>query len=131
MPRTFALCFEIYIINNLKIKKMKKVLILSSLFVAVCFVAVTMSVAKRNASVSLQMENMEALTYPTSVGIASCYMNVPLVTGTGVFIWKCNPSTNNNRIYPCPGASVSTAGVRVESQQSSASGSQICYLSPD
>jgi hypothetical protein len=109
---------------------MKKILILSSLFVAVCFAVVNMSVAKRNASVSLQMENMEALTYPTVVILGKCYMNVPLVTGTGVFIGRCNPITLNDRIYPC-GGNAPTAGVPVESQQSYASNQQLCFVSPD
>jgi hypothetical protein len=110
---------------------MKRIFFLGSLFVAVCFAVVSLAVTKRNAFVSFQMENMEALTFPNSIPIWKCYMNVPLISGTGIFISKCNPSTNSGFIYPCHGSAASTAGVYVESLQSYASDQQICFVSPE
>jgi hypothetical protein len=114
---------------------MKKILILSSLFVAVCFVVVNMSVAKRNASVSLQLDNVEALTVVGGpVYLETCYMNVPAISGTGVFIFKCGSATGNNSsgkriLYPCFYGY--GAGSLVESSQSSVSIPKECYVSPE
>ncbi|MDR1340016.1 MAG: hypothetical protein LBK58_08205 [Prevotellaceae bacterium] len=60
---------------------MKRILILSSLFAVVCFAVVNLAIEERNASMSLQTENAEALTVGGPVGLETCYMNVSVVSG--------------------------------------------------
>jgi hypothetical protein len=113
---------------------MKRILILGSLFVAVCFAVVSLAVTKRNASASFQMENMEALTVGGVIALETCYMNVSPISGTGVYFYKCNPMTTTNiygnrLIFPCIWGN--GAGTRVESSQSAISDPRECYNSAE
>jgi hypothetical protein len=113
---------------------MKKVLILSSLFAVVCFAVVNLAIEERNASMSLQTENAEALTVGGPVVLETCYMNVSVVSGTGVYFYKCNSFTSTNGygndvVFPCIYGN--GAGTRVESSQSSVSNPKKCYNSAE
>jgi cytochrome bd-type quinol oxidase subunit 2 len=109
---------------------MKKVLILSSLLVVVCVAVVSITIAKRNASMLFQVENMEALSLGGSIIIETCYMNVSEVSGTGIYFIKCSVGTTiiNGEyvIYPCNHEST----MRVESSQSYVSNANRCYAVP-
>jgi hypothetical protein len=100
---------------------MKRILFLSSLFVSVCFAVVSITLSKRNASMSLQMENVEALT--NLVVLKTCYLYISPSSGTGVYYYKCNSATSSNYIlYPC--------GTKIESA-TLASYSDLCYYVPN
>jgi hypothetical protein len=109
---------------------MKKILILSSLFIVICFAVGNISLAKRNASMSLQMENVEALTLSGPIFLNSCYWNVSVVNGSGIYFYTCSPGTtiiNGEKvIYPCG----HEGSQRIESTQNSVSNRNSCYSRP-
>jgi hypothetical protein len=100
---------------------MKRILFLISLFVSVCFAVVSITLSKRNASISLQTENVEALT--NLIVLKTCYFSVMPVSGTGVYFYQCNSSTSSNILYPC--------GTKIESSQSPTSYTIRCYFVPN
>jgi hypothetical protein len=108
------------ILNNLiKLKNMKRILFFISLFVSVCFAVVSITLSKINTSMSLQAENVEALTIDVGmVVLKTCYLFVTPSSGTGVYYYQCNSATSPHYvIYPC--------GTKIES--TSASYSDVCY----
>ncbi|MDR1170044.1 MAG: hypothetical protein LBK97_04325 [Prevotellaceae bacterium] len=108
---------------------MKRILILSSLFTVICFALVNLTVEERNASMSLQTENVEALTLTGPITLDRCYMNVSSVSGTGIHYYKCRVGTTvingEDVIYPC-----SWGGNMIESSLSSVSDARWCYSIP-
>jgi type III secretory pathway component EscS len=79
---------------------MKRILFLSSLFAVICFAIVGITLSKRNATMSLQTENMEALT--NVVVLKDCYLYLTPASGTGVYFYQCNTGTSFHYIlYPC------------------------------
>ncbi|MDR1170043.1 MAG: hypothetical protein LBK97_04320 [Prevotellaceae bacterium] len=96
---------------------MKRILFFISLFVSICFAIVSITLSKINTSMSLQTENVEALT--NAVVLKTCYLFVTPLSGTGVYYYQCNSSTNPHYVlYPC--------GTKIES--TSASYSDLCYV---
>jgi hypothetical protein len=107
---------------------MKRILILSSLLTVICFAVVNLAVEERNASMSLQTENVEALTLNGPIILDRCYMNVSGVSGTGIHYYRCRVGTTvingEDVIYPC------SWGSTIESSLSSVSDARWCYSTP-